>query len=221
MTDSTLNRFLGSGTTTQRTAFTPSPPTPASGPSPQYLWWDTTLQELFAWNAGSSAWVVIGAGAATVIDMAVPQFNMNTGNSTATGFFLGRMIVSDQAATMNSIKFWATSASASPVVYPAVYSVTNAGVLGTLLASGSSTTGVTQGLNKLDFTSGLAVTRGQGLCIGFVVQTAAISMATLGSSNPSANTTYFSTGGAPPSTPGSTTYGGTQGYVSMWISSDS
>ncbi len=62
MSDTTLNRFLATGTTTQRLAFTPSPPTPASGPTPEYLWWDLTLQALYAWDAGSVAWVAVGAG---------------------------------------------------------------------------------------------------------------------------------------------------------------
>ena len=60
MTDSSLNAFLASGTTTARLAFTPSPPTPASGPSPGYLWWDTTLQQEFAWDAGSASWKATG-----------------------------------------------------------------------------------------------------------------------------------------------------------------
>jgi len=60
MTDSILNAFLASGTTTARLVFTPSPPTPASGPSPGYLWWDTTLQQEFAWDAGSASWKATG-----------------------------------------------------------------------------------------------------------------------------------------------------------------
>ena len=67
MADSTLNRFIASGTTTQRTAFTPSPPTPASGPSFGELWWDTTLQALYAWDSGSASWkAATAAGTGTV-----------------------------------------------------------------------------------------------------------------------------------------------------------
>jgi hypothetical protein len=65
MADSTLNRFLASGTTAQRTAFVPSPPTPASGPAPGYVWFDTTLQQEFAWNG--SAWVSTGTPGAAII----------------------------------------------------------------------------------------------------------------------------------------------------------
>lgn len=80
MTDSTLNRYLASGTTTQRLAFVPDPPTPASGPSPSYLWWDTTLQAEYAYNFGTSAWVAVGGGGAgTVTTTGSPA----SGNLTA------------------------------------------------------------------------------------------------------------------------------------------
>lgn len=54
MADSTLNRFVARGTTAERIAFTPSPPTPASGPDPGYVWYDTDDNTLYAWMG--SAW---------------------------------------------------------------------------------------------------------------------------------------------------------------------
>lgn len=78
MADSTLNSFIGRGTTTQRLAFTPSAPTPASGPDQGYLWWDTTLQEEFAYDFGTAAWVSTAGGAASAITAL-------TGDVTATG----------------------------------------------------------------------------------------------------------------------------------------
>jgi hypothetical protein len=62
MANSTLNEFNGSGTSAERLAFTPSPPTPASGPDPGFVFWDTDLQQLFAWDAGLAAWVGAGGG---------------------------------------------------------------------------------------------------------------------------------------------------------------
>lgn len=59
MADSTLNAFLGQGTTTQRTSFTPTPPTPASGLANGYLIWDHTLQQLFAYDTTSNAYVAV------------------------------------------------------------------------------------------------------------------------------------------------------------------
>jgi hypothetical protein len=64
MIDQTLNRFVASGPTAARTAFVPNPGTPASGPSPGYTWFDTTLNQLFAWSG--SAWVsTAGSGGIT------------------------------------------------------------------------------------------------------------------------------------------------------------
>lgn len=55
MADATLNRFLARGTNAQRVAFTPAPPTPASGPSPTYFWFETDTGNSYAWSG--SAWV--------------------------------------------------------------------------------------------------------------------------------------------------------------------
>ncbi len=54
MTDTTLNRFLASGTAAERAAFTPDPPTPASGPDPLYVWYETDTGNTYAWDG--SAW---------------------------------------------------------------------------------------------------------------------------------------------------------------------
>lgn len=62
MTDTTLNRYLASGTAAQRAAFTPAPATPASGPNPSYMWLETDTGDTYAWNFGGSAWVKINAG---------------------------------------------------------------------------------------------------------------------------------------------------------------
>lgn len=90
MTDSTLNRYLASGTTTQRLAFVPDPPTPASGPSPSYLWWDTTLQAEYAYNFGTSTWVAVGGGGAgTVTTTGSPASGNLTAFSGATSITSG------------------------------------------------------------------------------------------------------------------------------------
>lgn len=78
MSDTKLNQFLASGTTAERLAFVPSPPTPASGPDPAYLWWDTSLQAEYAWNAGTSAWVAITGGGGS------SAFNAITGGTNTS-----------------------------------------------------------------------------------------------------------------------------------------
>jgi hypothetical protein len=60
MSDQTLNRFLARGTAAARAAFTPAPPTPASGPDPGYVWYETDTGQLYAWDG--SAWDVAGTG---------------------------------------------------------------------------------------------------------------------------------------------------------------
>jgi hypothetical protein len=81
MSDATINRFLARGTTAQRTAFTPSAPTPSSGPSQGYLWWDTDLQAEYAYDFGLAAWVATGGGGTGTVT--------HTGNLTASAVMVG------------------------------------------------------------------------------------------------------------------------------------
>jgi hypothetical protein len=77
MSDTTLNRFLASGTTAARLAFTPSPPTPASGPNPGYFWFDTDDSITYSWDG--AAWVAPpGSGTVT-----------HTGTLTSGDFITG------------------------------------------------------------------------------------------------------------------------------------
>jgi len=66
--DSTLNRFLARGTAAQRAAFTPSPPTPASGPSSGYLWYETDTTALYAWTGSAWQAITTGGGGGTVVN---------------------------------------------------------------------------------------------------------------------------------------------------------
>lgn len=73
MTDHSLNRFVAQGTAAQRAAFTPSPPTPASGPSQGYVWYETDTGLVWAWYTGGSDWVqlntpvFLGSGAPSTL----------------------------------------------------------------------------------------------------------------------------------------------------------
>ncbi len=62
MADSTLNRFLSSGTAAERAAFTPTPPTPSSGPDAGYSWFETDTNLLYSWDSVAVAWVQVGGG---------------------------------------------------------------------------------------------------------------------------------------------------------------
>lgn len=61
MADSTLNRFIASGTAAERAAFTPTPPTPASGPDQGYFFYETDTGDTYSWDG--SAWQQINTGA--------------------------------------------------------------------------------------------------------------------------------------------------------------
>lgn len=50
MSDATLNRFVASGTAAERAAFTPTPPTPASGPDSGYSFYETDTKKTYAWT---------------------------------------------------------------------------------------------------------------------------------------------------------------------------
>jgi hypothetical protein len=65
MADTTINRFVGYGTTTQMNAFTPSPPSPASGPSQGYLWANHTTGTVWYYDFTSNEWVNSGSSGAT------------------------------------------------------------------------------------------------------------------------------------------------------------
>ncbi len=62
MADSTLNRFLSSGTAAERAAFTPTPPTPSSGADSGYLWFETDTDLIYCWDSVAVAWVAVGGG---------------------------------------------------------------------------------------------------------------------------------------------------------------
>lgn len=84
MSDSAWNYVLARGTTAQRTAFTPNPPTLAGGPpNLLYLWFDTDLGQLFYWTG--AAWAAIAtvgadvAGPGSATDNALARFDGTTG----------------------------------------------------------------------------------------------------------------------------------------------
>src|SRR5690349_9249958 len=54
MSDVTLNAFVASGTKADRVAFTPSPPSPASGPGQGYFFYETDTDNVYTWDG--AAW---------------------------------------------------------------------------------------------------------------------------------------------------------------------
>lgn len=112
MSDVTLNRFVATGDTAARTAFTPDPPTPASGPDSGYLWFDTDDSTLYAWDG--AAWVpaVTGGtgdvvGPASSVDAEIALFDGVTGtllkSMTGSGWVKVASGVASVAANIRTI----------------------------------------------------------------------------------------------------------------------
>lgn len=57
MTDATINRFVASGTAAERAAFTPVPPTPASGPAQGYIWIEEDTDHLYVRDDAAGAYI--------------------------------------------------------------------------------------------------------------------------------------------------------------------
>lgn len=118
MADTTLNRFVGEGDNAQQAAFTPSPPTPASGPdsaclfvnketpaSPILLWWDGSAfisvggggaNSVTAAGTLTSGSLVIGQGSKAVAVTTtgtgvVTALGINTGSAGAVVLFNGAL----------------------------------------------------------------------------------------------------------------------------------
>lgn len=213
MSDTTLNRFLSSGTAAQRAAFVPNQQAPASGPNPSAVWLETDTGDTYMWNWGALTWVKIdiGAGGGSPYK---GLFAVNAKNATAfaSGNWGGCSILLDEACTLNTVKFWAAAASASTTVQAAIYSAV-AGVPTTLIASSGVITGVTAGLNSLTLTVPLVCTLGEMIWVGVVVEVASFQAG----NGVGANKAFFTTAGPAPASAGAATYGSNP-EISMWAS---
>lgn len=82
MSDASINQFVGSvADAAARAAFTPSPPTPASGPANGYTLYQRDTDVLYSWDSAAAAWVQVGGGGANVVTAA--------GTLTASQLVLG------------------------------------------------------------------------------------------------------------------------------------
>ncbi len=135
MSDSTLNYFLARGTTAQRLAFGPSPPSPANAPPTQgYLFWDEDLQQLFAYDFNLAAWVATGSGSGGAAISAGTQ----SGNTGTIVF-----------SASNGITFGMSNSSIVTATVKTNYAgtgLTTATTTGTVIVGTNSTNGLSLGV---------------------------------------------------------------------------
>lgn len=91
MTDTTLNRFLSYGTNAQRLAFTPSVPTPASGPSQAYFWFETDTGDTYAYAGGVWTKVNTASGAVPAAITQQPYWPPSSANAMDDEFTAGSL----------------------------------------------------------------------------------------------------------------------------------
>lgn len=144
MTDSTLNRFLANGTHAARLSFTPAPPTPASGPSPTYFWFETDTSDSYAWNSLTSAFVKVNTGGSgTVTTTGSPASGNLTkfsgASSITSGDLSGDVTTSGALATTISANAVSTSKINNAAVTLA--KIANASANNKLLGAGAAGSG--------------------------------------------------------------------------------
>jgi hypothetical protein len=101
MSNTRLNDFISYGTNAQRLAFTPSVPSPASGNSPAYIWYETDTTNTYAYAAG--AWHAVNNGSGAVTTTGTPasgELAKFSGSGTITnGDLLGDVTTSGTLVT--------------------------------------------------------------------------------------------------------------------------
>ena len=102
MTDSTLNRFIAVGTNAERTAFTPSVPTPASGPDQAYFWYETDTGNTYAYDGAS--WNQVNGGLSSIANVRVLA-NISGGSAAPTANTLTAVIDACISGTQGDILY--------------------------------------------------------------------------------------------------------------------
>lgn len=83
MSDTTLNAFVGEGDAAAMSGFTPSPPTPASGPDPLYIFRNTDDLLLYYWTG--AAWAAFATTASAIPAIQQLRLTGTTGVPVTTG----------------------------------------------------------------------------------------------------------------------------------------
>jgi hypothetical protein len=160
MSDVTINRFVASGDAAAMAAFTPDPPTPASGPDAGAFFFRTDTSEIYCWDAGTAAWVLAGTGSSgsgTVTNtgtLTAGQLIVGNGGVDVTvGNLSGDVTTSGSAATTIANTAVSTAKIANGAVTLA--KIASAAANSRLLGSGSGGSG--SAYTELTVGAGLAM----------------------------------------------------------------
>lgn len=144
MVDSTLNRFLASGTNAERLAFTPDPPVPASGPDPTYLWFETDTGDSFAWDYDGASWEALGGGGdVTALSTSLSQVSSSlSGAISSTTSLSGAVstVDSNQSTSLSQISSSLSGAISSTTSLSTAVSTVVSGSISTTLSTAASAT---------------------------------------------------------------------------------
>lgn len=158
-----------------------------------------------------------GGGGSSQTEYGVPPLRPDVNISAGANFGNAYPFVAPSAAIIGSLKVFCQSASATTKNIPVIYSNNGSNQPGTLLASGSVVTGVSAGVNKLDFTTPLTLVKGTLYWFGIVTGTAALPAASCSTNLP--NCFFTASSGTPPNPVVSPTLQ-TSANIAMWISTD-
>lgn len=167
-------------------------------------------------SALAPSWAPQGGSSTGADFLCVPAFNAHTTTTFNSGFWGGRSVLIPQTCTVSRIGFYATAASASSQLVPTVYDNSGQKPNG-LLMSGPTVTGVTAGVNYLTLTSPLALTEGDVIWIGLIVQVANVSMGTTAWQVGGSDNAYFTNATLVPPNPASVGTYTQQGWANMFL----
>lgn len=110
MSDTTLNAFLASGTNAERLLFTPTPPTPVSGPDPGYLFYETDTGDLYAWDG--AAWQQVNVASGAGIDELTGDVTAGPGTGSQAATIAADAVTNAKAANMAQLTIKGRAAAA-------------------------------------------------------------------------------------------------------------
>lgn len=125
MSDTTINKFVASGTEADRGSFTPSPPSVAAPPDSGYFYFCTDSGLAYSWDAGMSAWVPVGGGGGAYPSFVTPVNGsytwVNQGGASVTVNGNGGIALLAPLSSSLNLRLRVMSAPATPYTVTAAF----------------------------------------------------------------------------------------------------